>query len=91
MDREQRERLSAIRHLVSAGDETFGRTVVEFLLGVYDDAQALRDQETRARTFREAARLLEGLGHTDDAVNVLDNVAAGIERELSADPTEKEG
>jgi hypothetical protein len=32
----------------------------------------------RAAHFHEAARLLEDTGRDDDAVNLLDNVAAGI-------------
>lgn len=35
-------------------------------------------EQARAAAFTEAARLLENTGHDDDAVNLLDIVAAGI-------------
>lgn len=48
-----------------------------------NEPQTLHDLAVRARTFREAARLLEDLGHDDDAVSVLDNVAHGVEEDLA--------
>ncbi|MFF1574824.1 hypothetical protein ACFVWR_18955 [Leifsonia sp. NPDC058292] len=50
--------------------------------GVLDEVfppEPAKDSETdRAEAFREAARLLEETGHSDDAVNLLYTVAEGI-------------
>ncbi|MFJ2000315.1 hypothetical protein [Streptomyces chartreusis] len=41
-------------------------------------ARLAAQEQQRAAHFTEAARLLEDTGRDDDAVNLLDNVAAGI-------------
>jgi hypothetical protein len=48
-------------------------------IGWTKDREVRKDPETeRADHFREAARLLEEMGHDDDAVNLLYTVANGI-------------
>lgn len=42
------------------------------------EVDRLRNGPARAEHFREAAQLLEDIGHDDDAVNLLRNVADGI-------------
>lgn len=42
------------------------------------EAALAESEKQRAAHFTEAARLLEDTGRDDDAVNLLDNVAAGI-------------
>jgi hypothetical protein len=48
------------------------------------DGEVDVEQIVRAAAFREAARVVEQLGHSDDAVAVLDNIASGI-AEMHAD------
>ncbi|MEV6180135.1 hypothetical protein [Streptomyces sp. NPDC052015] len=53
------------------------RELAELRARVAELESALEGQ--RAGHFTEAARLLEDTGRDDDAVNLLDNVAAGIQ------------
>jgi hypothetical protein len=71
-------------HLAATTNWSIGNLAARDLLAELAAVRAERDEARgdaelqRADYFSEAARLLEDSGRDDDAVNLLDNVAAGI-------------
>lgn len=63
------------RDLVRAGMPVLSQNQTAAVLAAYWPAI---EAHVRADAFREAARVVEALGHDDDAVAVLDNIASGI-------------